>query len=65
MDNREYVKALKTYPMALTVKETSQILRVSTKLVYHMIQDGTLSSVRIGRQHRVPKTVLIQFMRGM
>lgn len=65
MNNREYVKALKSYSMALTVKETAEILRVSTKLVYKMIHDGTIPSVKIGRENRIPKTELIVFMRGI
>lgn len=65
MDNREYVKALKHYPMALTVKETAEILRISTKLVYRMIHDKTIVSVKIGRENRIPKTELILYMRGL
>ena len=64
MDSREYVKALKSYSMALTVKEVSEILRVSTKLVYRYINEGTIPAVRIGRENRVPKPELIAFMRG-
>ena len=64
MDNREYTKALKNYSMALTVKETSEILRVSTKLVYRMIHDKTIHSVKIGRENRIPKSELILYMRG-
>lgn len=64
MDNREYVKALKHYPMALTVKETAEILRVSTKLVYRMIHDKTIVSVKVGRENRIPKTELMLYMRG-
>ena len=65
MDNREYTKALKNYPMALNVKEVSEILRVSTKLVYRMVNDGTILSVKIGRENRIPKTELISYMRGI
>lgn len=64
MDNREYSKALKYYPMALNVKEVSEILRISTKLVYRMISNGTLVAVKVGRENRIPKTELIAFMRG-
>ena len=65
MDNREYTKALKGYSMALNVKEVSEILRVSTKLVYRMINDGTIPAVKIGRENRIPKTELISYMRGV
>ena len=64
MDNREYSKALKNYPMALNVKEVSEILRISTKLVYRMISNGTLMAVKVGRENRIPKAELIAFMRG-
>lgn len=64
MDNREYVKALKQYSMSLNVKETAEIMRVSTKLVYRMIREGVLLSVRIGREIRIPKTELIAYIRG-
>ena len=65
MENREYTKALKNYPMALNVKEVSEILRVSTKLVYRMVNDGTILSIKIGRENRIPKTELISYMRGI
>lgn len=65
MDNREYTKALKNYPMALNVKEVSEILRISTKLVYRLINNGTILSVKIGRENRIPKTDLIAYMGGL
>ena len=65
MDNREYTKAHKNYPMALNVKEVSEILRISTKLVYRLINNGTILSVKIGRENRIPKTELIAYMRGL
>ena len=65
MDNREYTKALKNYPMALNVREVAEILRISTKLVYRLINNGTILSVKIGRENRIPKTELIAYMRGL
>lgn len=65
MDNREYTKALKNYPMALNVREVAEILRISTKLVYRLIKNGTILSVKIGRENRILKTELIAYMRGL
>ncbi len=65
MNSHEYSKALKGYSMALTVKETAEILRVSTKLVYRFIHDGTIPAVLIGRENRIPKPELIAYMRGV
>ena len=39
MNKKEVEKQLKDYPMALTVKEAAEILRVSTKLIYRMIRE--------------------------
>lgn len=64
MDNREYTKALKNYPMALNVREVAEILRISTKLVYRLINNGTILSVKIGRENRIPKAELIAYIRG-
>lgn len=63
MDNREYTKALKQYPMALKVTEVAEILRISTSLVYRMINDNQLMAVKVGREKRIPKTELICFIR--
>lgn len=63
MDNREYSKALKQYPMALKVTEVAEILRISTSLVYRMINENQLVAVKVGREKRVPKTELICFIR--
>ena len=65
LDSREYTKALKSYSMALTVKEAAEILRCSTKQVYKYIHNGTLPCVFIGREIRIPKPDLIAFMRGI
>jgi excisionase family DNA binding protein len=50
--------------MSLNVKEAAEIMRLSTKLVYRMIREGVLLSVRIGREIRIPKTELIAYIRG-
>ncbi|MDD7302606.1 MAG: helix-turn-helix domain-containing protein [Eubacteriales bacterium] len=47
------------------MKEVSEILRISTKLVYRLINNGTILSVKIGRENRIPKTDLIAYMRGL
>ena len=39
MTKKEYEKSLCKYPMALTVTEVSEILRVSTKTVYKLIKE--------------------------
>lgn len=63
MNKREYAKALSAYPTALTVKEVSEILRVSTKTIYKLIGRGELPAIKIGRENRVSKEILISYLR--
>ena len=48
MTKREITKSLKEYPAALTVKELSEILRVSTKTVYKLLKEGALPRLQGG-----------------
>ncbi len=65
MNNREYTKPLKSYSMVLTVKEAAEILRVSTKLIYKMIHEGSLPAIKIGRENRISKTAIVEYMKGV
>ena len=63
MTKKEITKSLCGYPAALNVKETAQILRVSTKTVYKLIAEGKLPAVKVGRENRIAKSELIQYLR--
>jgi excisionase family DNA binding protein len=63
MENKAYKESLKNYSMSLTVPEVAEIMRVSTKLVYKLIKNKTLFAVKVGRENRIPKPVLITYMR--
>lgn len=64
MNKKEFEKQLKDYPAALTVKEAAEILRVSTKLVYRMIKEKTLPATKVGREKRIAKSHLIDYLRA-
>lgn len=51
------------YPDVMDVKQVSQLLGVSTKTVYKLIREGSLSALKIGREFRVPKVVLMKYVR--
>lgn len=65
MTKKEIAKALCQYPTALTVAETAEILRVSTKTVYKMIKEKALPAVKVGRENRIAKSQLIDYLRQM
>lgn len=54
-----HIEELKSSPF-LTVKETAQLLGVSTRTVYAWIQDGRIPSIRLGpKLLRVPTSKLL------
>lgn len=62
MTKKEYRKALSSYPEALTASEVAEILRVCTKTVYKLIKQGEIPAVKIGRENRISKSVLISYL---
>lgn len=63
MNKKEYSKLLNDYPSALNVKEVAAILRVSTKTVYKLLGEGVIHSVKVGRENRVAKADLVNYLR--
>lgn len=46
----------------LTVKEVHSILKIGKNMLYNLLQDGTLKSIRFGRKYLIPKQFLIDFV---
>ncbi len=60
---RELYKVMfKEYPDVLDVKQVSAALDVSTKIVYRLLRDGAISSLKIGREFRVPKIAVMRYL---
>lgn len=49
-------------PEILTVKETAYHLRVGLNSTYNLLRHGTLKSVRVGRQYRIPRQAILEYM---
>lgn len=62
MTKKECTKTLYAYPDALTAAEVAEILRVSTKTVYKLLREGVIPSVCIGREKRIAKRHLIDYL---
>lgn len=63
MTKKEYAKSLHSYSEALTVKEAADILRVCTKTIYKIINSGELPAVKVGREMRIAKSNIIDYLR--
>lgn len=53
-----------TTPRVLTVEEVADILRVKPRVVYNLVRDGAIRSVRAGRQIRIPSEALDEYLGG-
>ena len=59
-----YRLVFQEYPDVLNVKQVSKLLGVSTKTVYKLINDGTLSCLKVGREFRILKVTVMNYMRA-
>lgn len=58
-----YRVVFKEYPDVLDVKQVSSLLGVSTKVVYRLLRDGSLASLKVGRVFRVPKVHVMSYIK--
>lgn len=49
-------------PLALTVLEAGQVLRVGRNVAYDLVRSGQLRSVRVGRNIRIPRDALVEYL---
>ena len=54
---------LQDLPMTLRVEELMPILGIGRNTAYELIRSGQIRSIRIGRQIRIPRDALLEFMR--
>ena len=64
MTKKEYGKKFRDLPDALSAKELAQALRVNVKTVYKLIRNGEIPAVRVGREYRVAKGTLVDYLRS-
>ena len=60
--NKMYKFLFREYPDVMDVKQISRLLRVSTKTVYNLIRNGSLPYLKVGREFRVTKVAVIQYV---
>ena len=51
-------------PMTLRVEDLMPILGIGRNTAYELIRSGQIRSVRIGRQIRIPRDALLEFLDG-
>ena len=51
-------------PMTLRVEDLMPLLGIGRNTAYELIRSGQIRSVRIGRQIRIPREALLEFLDG-
>ena len=54
--------SLDDLPVTLRVEELMPILGIERNTAYELVHSGRLRSIRVGRQVRIPKNALIEFL---
>lgn len=53
---------LENYPDVLEVKDICSILRIGRKTTYQLLQSGAIPSRRIGRNYKIRKDAIINYL---
>lgn len=51
-------------PLVLTVPEVAALLRVSQRLMYELVAEGGIRSVKIGRRVVIPRSAVDELLAG-
>lgn len=58
-----YKTIFREYPDILDVRLMSKLLSVSKKTAYKLLKDGTVASVKVGREYKIPKVNIIRYLK--
>ena len=60
MENK--YRSLDELPLALRVEDLMPILGIGRNTAYELVRSGQIHSVKVGRQIRVPKDAVVDFL---
>ncbi len=55
-------RMFENYPDVITVSELCEMLDISKKLAYRLLDSQEIRSVRVGRIFRIPKAAVIDYL---
>ena len=58
----ENKNTFKNYPDAMSLSQVAECLGISKKLASRLIRSGEINAVKIGREYRIAKSVLIKYI---
>lgn len=55
----------KTYNDVVTVKQLAEMLDIGESLAYKLVKQNTIQSKKIGRQYKIPKNNVINYLNNI
>ena len=62
VNKKTYAKLFRDYPDVLTVTDVGAMLGCSSKMVYRLINENRLKSIKIGRANKIAKVSVVQLL---
>ena len=57
-------RSLDDLPLTLRVEELMPILNIGRNTAYELVRSGQIRGIRIGRQLRIPRDAVVEFLNG-
>ena len=57
-------RSLDDLPLALRVEDLMPVLAIGRNTAYELVRSGQIKSIRIGRQLRIPRDAVVEFLNG-
>lgn len=59
---KAYQVMLRKYPDVLNINQVCEILGISLKTAYGLIQENKMECLKVGRAYRIPKPFLLDYL---
>lgn len=50
------------YPDVVSINELMQMLSIGKNTAYNLLQSGAVKSIKVGKQYRIPKRFIIEYL---
>ena len=55
-------KIFSNYPDVVSLPDLMKMLNIGRNTAYRLLQNGKLKSIKIGKQYRIPKQFIIEYL---
>ena len=56
--------SLDALPLTLRVEDLMPVLNIGRNTAYELVRSGQIRSIKIGRQLRIPRDAVVEFLNG-